>query len=388
MTNATLPRTGHEPFTRVLAGLPVAELSRASMAATDAAVDRALARTPAKRDLEDLSALLSPRAQERLEDLARASNALTLQRFGRTLHLYAPIYLSNECLTTCTYCGFAKDLQIRRRTLSVEQTKREARILTSQGFRHLLLLTGEHKVNTGVDYLCDHLSALTPSVSQLSLEVQVWETDEYRRLVEAGCDGVVIYQETYDEGSYSRFHIAGSKRRFGFRLEGPERAAEAGVRRLGIGALLGLHPDHRTEVISTVAHALHLQKVAWRSEIAVSVPRIRPSASGFQPAVDVTDRDLAQIICAMRLMLPDAGIVLSSREPAGFRDKLVPLGVTHTSAGSHTEPGGYSEPGAADQQFEVNDTRSVGEVANAMRGMGYDLVWKDWDRSMRKGASA
>lgn len=388
MTNATLPRTGHEPFTRVLAGLPIAELSRASLTSTDAAVDRALSKPAGQRDLEDLANLLSPRAQQRLEDLARASNALTQQRFGRTLHLYAPIYLSNECLTTCTYCGFAKDLQIRRRTLSVEQTEREARLLTSQGFRHLLLLTGEHKAHTGVEYLCEHLSALTEFVPQLSLEVQVWETDGYRRLVEAGCDGVVIYQETYDEDSYSRFHLAGSKRRFGFRLEGPERAAAAGVRRLGIGALLGLHPDHRSEVISTVAHALHLQKVAWRSELAVSVPRIRPSASGFQPAVDVADRDLAQIICAIRLMLPDAGIVLSSREPAVFRDKLVPLGVTHTSAGSHTEPGGYSEPGSSDGQFEVNDTRSVREVANAMRDMGYDLVWKDWDRSMRGGVSA
>lgn len=388
MSTTALTRTTQRTFSEVLESLPLADLSARALATTASDLDAALAKDPAFRDLADLAALLSPLARGRLEELAAASHSLTRQRFGPTLHLYAPIYLSNECLSTCTYCGFAKDLQIRRRTLAVDETVREARILTGQGYRHLLLLTGEHKANTGVSFLAEHLRALRPFVPQLSLEVQVWETEEYRELVQAGCDGVVIYQETYDGSSYARFHIAGSKRRFGFRLDGPERAAVAGVRRLGIGALLGLHEDWRSEVLATVAHARHLQKVAWRSEIAVSVPRIRPSASAFQPATLVSDRDLAQIICAIRLMLPDAGIVLSSREEAGFRDRLVPLGVTHTSAGSHTEPGGYAEPGVAASQFEVNDTREVSEVAATMRSMGYDLVWKDWDGAMRAGAGA
>lgn len=370
-------------FSDVLPTLPLTDLSRASTEATDAAIDRALTREASQRDLGDLAALLSPRANARLEELARASHALTQQRFGRTVHLYAPLYLSNECLTTCTYCGFAKDLDIRRRTLSTLESVREARALAERGFRHLLLLTGEHKQRTGVEFLCAHLEALRGFIPQLSLEVQVFEEHEYAQLVAAGCDGVVAYQETYDPNRYAEVHVAGSKRRYGFRLDGPERAAAAGVRRLGIGALLGLHEDWRFEVLATVAHAQHLQRAAWRSEIAVSVPRIRPSASGFQPQVHVGDRDLAQIICALRLMLPDAGIVMSSREQAGFRDRLIPLGVTHTSAGSHTEPGGYTEPDAADEQFEVNDTRSVDEVGAALKGLGYDLVWKDWDAAMR-----
>ena len=383
MNPSMMPRT-RASFSDVLPTLPLHDLARLAASADDAAIDRALASAPEKRDLGHLAALLSPRANVRLEELARASSALTQQRFGRTVHLYAPLYLSNECLTTCTYCGFAKDLQIRRRTLSTLESVREARALAAHGFRHLLLLTGEHKQATGIDFLCTHLEALRAFIPQLSLEVQVFEQHEYEQLVAAGCDGVVAYQETYDPARYAQVHLAGSKRRFGFRLDGPERAAAAGVRRLGIGALLGLHDDWRFEVLATVAHAQHLQRAAWRSELAVSVPRIRPSASGFQPRAIISDRDLAQIICAMRLLLPEAGIVSSSREEAGFRDRLIPLGVTHTSAGSHTEPGGYTEPGDADEQFEVNDTRSVEEVGAALRALGYDLVWKDWDAAMRQ----
>jgi 2-iminoacetate synthase len=382
MTDVAMTRT-RASFSDVLATLPLDDLARSARDSSDAAVDRALSTAPERRDLADLAALLSPRASRRLEELAHESRALTQQRFGRTVHLYAPIYLSNECLTTCTYCGFAKDLEIRRRTLSTLESVREARALAAQGFRHLLLLTGEHKQATGVGFLCEHLDALRSFIPQLSLEVQVLDTPEYEQLVAAGCDGVVAYQETYDQARYAEVHVAGVKRRFGFRLDGPERAAAAGVRRLGIGALLGLHDDWRFDVLATVAHARHLQRAAWRAELAVSVPRIRPSASGFQPRTVVGDRDLAQIVCALRLMLPEAGIVASSREEAGFRDRLVPLGVTHTSAGSHTEPGGYTEPGAADEQFEVNDTRSVVEVGAALRALGYDLVWKDWDAAMR-----
>ncbi len=154
------------------------------------------------------------------------------------------------------------------------------------------------------------------------------------------------------------YHVAGRKRDYDWRLEGPERAGRAGIRRLGVGALLGLHDPWREEAIATAAHARFLTRRFWRSEITVSVPRIRPSASGYVPRADVSDRELAQTICALRLFLPDAGIVMSSREAAGFRDALVPLGVTHTSAGSHTEPGGYTEPGEAEGQFEVNDTRT------------------------------
>jgi 2-iminoacetate synthase len=368
-------------FLEVLERTPVRELSALAMSAGDADVSRAL--TKGSRDLEDFAALIGPAASERIEELARASHALTLRRFGRTVHMYAPLYLSNECLTTCTYCGFAKDLPIARKTLSIEQSLREGEFLRAHGYRHVLLLTGEHQKLTGVDFLCDHVEALRALFPQISLEVQVWNEDEYRRLAAAGCDGVVIYQETYNRDAYARFHTAGRKRDYEFRLDGPERAARAGIRRLGVGALLGLHEPWREDAIAVAAHALYLLKTAWRQELSVSVPRIRPSASGYSPEHPVTDRELAQLICALRLVLPDAGIVMSSREAAGFRDRLVPLGVTHTSAGSHTDPGGYTEPGEAEGQFEVNDTRAPEEVAAALRALGYEPVWKDWDPAMR-----
>lgn len=370
-------------FTETLARTPIRDLAAFATRASDADVDRALRAPDGARALEDFAALLGPAAGARLEELAGASHRLTVKRFGKTIHMYAPLYLSNECLTTCTYCGFAKDLPIRRKTLTVSQAMDEARYLYDRGYRHLLLLTGEHRKLTGVEFLTHHLTALRELFPQISIEVQVWREDEYRRLADAGCDGVVIYQETYDRAAYARFHVAGKKRDYQFRLEGPERAARAGIRRLGIGALLGLHEPWREDAIATAAHAQHLLKVAWRAELAVSVPRIRPSASGYSPEQPVSDRELAQYICALRLLLPDVGIVMSSREPAGFRDHLVKLGVTHTSAGSHTDPGGYTEPDQAEGQFEVHDTRPPEQVAAALRAMGYEPVWKDWDRSMR-----
>jgi len=371
-------------FAAILAETPVRDLAAFAMRASSADVERALAKPAGTRDLWDFSALLAPAGSDRLEEIARAAHALTVRRFGKTVHMYAPMYLSNECLTTCTYCGFAKELPIARKTLSVGQSLAEGQWLRRQGYRHVLLLTGEHQKLTGVDFLCEHIGALSELFPQISLEVQVWSTDEYRRLVAAGCDGVVIYQETYDREAYARFHLGGKKRSYDWRLEGPERAARAGVRRLGIGALLGLHEPWREDAIAVAAHALHLQKVAWRSELAVSVPRIRPSASGYVPEHPVDDRALAQTICALRLLLPDAGIVMSSREAPGFRDQLVRLGVTHTSAGSHTDPGGYTEPDEAEGQFEVNDTRPPAEVATALRALGYEPVWKDWDPAMRR----
>jgi len=358
------------------------EAAAFSASATDADVARALARAAGERDVWDFAALLSPAASARIEELARASRRLTERRFGHTVHMYAPVYLSNECLTTCTYCGFAKGLDIARKTLSVAEAVREAQTLRARGFRHLLLLTGEHQKITGVDYLEQALRALGRVVPQLSIEVQVWSEDEYRGLVAAGCDGVVVYQETYDRAAYATYHLAGKKRDYEWRLDALDRAGRAGVRRLGVGALLGLHDPWREDAIATALHAHRLTKTYWRSEVSVSVPRIRPSASGYTPRAIVSDRDLAQLVCALRLFLPDAGIVMSSREAATFRDALVPLGVTHTSAGSHTEPGGYNEPGEAEGQFEVNDTRSPAEVSAALAARGFDVVWKDWDATM------
>ncbi len=364
-------------FADELAGLPFDRLGDVARHASSARIERVLGTDPLERTLEDFAALLSPHASERLEELAGASRRLTVARFGRTMHMYAPLYLSNECLTTCGYCGFAKNLPVVRRTLSDRGAVEEARHLLRRGFRSILLLTGEHERLTGVEFLERHIRSLADEVPSLAIEVQVWSEEEYRRLAAAGCEGVVIYQETYDPKRYLEVHLAGRKRNYRWRLLGPERAARAGMRRVGVGALLGLHDDWRFEALATAAHARFLMKRYWRSQVTVSVPRMRPSASGFQPRVSISDRELVQLVCALRLLLPDAGIVLSSREEASFRDGLHRIGITHTSAGSHTEPGGYEHPGEAQEQFEVADLRSPAEVAASLRAMGYEPVWED-----------
>ncbi|MBI3647284.1 MAG: 2-iminoacetate synthase ThiH [Actinobacteria bacterium] len=374
-----------EPAPRVtfadeLERLPLDRLLEIAHGASPEQVASALSTQPIERTPGDFAALLSPAAGERLEELARAAHDLTVARFGRTIRMYAPLYLSNECLSTCTYCGFARELPIARKTLSVEETLEEARHLLRGGFRSVLLLTGEHERLTGVDLLQERIRALAAEVPQLAVEVQVWSEEEYRRLVEAGCEGLVIYQETYHPETYARVHLAGRKRRYRWRLLGPERGARAGMRRVGIGALFGLHEDWRYEAIAVCAHARFLQRHHWRAQVNVSVPRMRPSASGYQPRVLLDDAELTQLVCALRLALPDAGIVLSTRESPALRDGLARVGVTHMSAGSHTEPGGYEHPEEASEQFEVADLRSPREVADRLRGMGYDPVWEDWAR--------
>jgi 2-iminoacetate synthase len=346
--------------------------------ATAADVDRALGRH--RRELSDFAVLLSPAASERLEDMARLAHETTVRRFGRTIHLFAPLYLSNECVSSCTYCGFSAENEIARRTLAVDEVVAEARALTAKGFRHLLLVAGEHARIISKDYLVECVRALAPEVPSLSVEVQVWDTETYRRLVEAGCDGLVVYQETYDRSTYEAVHLKGKKRNYDWRLAAPDRGAEAGMRRLGIAALLGLSSDWRSEAISVAAHARALIRRWWRCEVQIALPRLRPAAGGYEPADPVDDPSFVQLLCALRLVLPDVGITLSTRESASLRDSLIPLGVTHLSAGSHTEPGGYTGPSDAEPQFEVADTRSPAEVAGLLRERGYDPVWKDWQR--------
>jgi len=378
--NGFLGRPPAVTFANELGMIPFERLIIHANEASATLVDRALGRQAGQRTLEDFAVLLSSAAGERLEEMAQASHELTVARFGRTMQMYAPLYLSNECLSSCTYCGFARTLPIVRRTLAVGETLREARHLGVLGFRSILLLTGEHEKETGVGFLEQHIRALAPEVPQISLEVQVWSEAEYQRLVAAGAEGVTIYQETYHPETYARVHEAGRKRRYVWRLLGPERAARAGIRRIGIGALLGLHPEWRYDAIATAAHAAFLQRHAWRSSVSVSIPRMRPSESHFSPERPVTDRELTQYVCALRLFLPDTGLVASTREPAALRDGLFRVGITRTSAGSHTEPGGYEEPDEAGEQFQIADERTVAEVASHLRSLGYEPVWEDWVR--------
>ena len=362
-----------------LVATDLTSLRRLVDTATEADVARAIGRT-GRRDLADFAALLSPAAARRIEDLAQVAHETTVRRFGRTIHLFAPLYLSNECVSSCTYCGFAAENEIARRTLEPSEVLTEALELKSRGFRHLLLVAGEHARIVSKDYLVECVQVLAPHVPSLAVEVQVWDAATYRRLVEAGCDGLVVYQETYDRTTYAAVHLKGKKRNYDWRLAAPDRGAEAGMRKLGIGALLGLHDDWRMEALALATHARALVHRWWRCEVSVSLPRLRPAAGGFEPADPVGDRDFVQLLCALRLLLPDLGISLSTREPAELRDALLRLGVTHLSAGSHTEPGGYASPSDAEPQFEISDTRSPAEMAAVLRAAGYDPVWKDWER--------
>ena len=345
----------------------------AAPAPTQVDLDTALTRP----SLQTLQTLLSPEAAPRLEELAQRAREATLQRFGRTVRLFAPLYVSNACLSSCTYCGFSKGLDVARRTLTVDEVVAEARTLSARGFRHLLLVAGEHRLEVSADYLVACVVALRPCVPSISVETQTWSDDTYARLVAAGLEGVVHYQETYDRERYAQTHLAGWKRDYDRRLSSTERAAEAGVRRLGIGALLGLSADWRSDVVAVAQHAVWLQREYWRTEVTVSLPRIKASASGFQPLVPVTDAEYVQALCALRLAAPEAGIVLSTREPAALRDGLARIAVTSMSAGSSTEPGGYLTPGEAQEQFAVSDERSPAEVAAMLEAAGYEPVWKD-----------
>ena len=343
--------------------------------ATGADVERAL-RSP-RRSFTDLAALLSPAAAARLEDLARVAHETTVRRFGRVVRMFAPLYLSNECVSVCSYCGFSSGNEVARRTLAADELRVEAQALLGRGFRHLLLVAGEHARIVSKDYLVESVGALAPLVPSISVEVQVWDAATYGRLVDAGCEGVVVYQETYDRDTYAGVHLKGKKRNYDWRLAAPDRAAQAGMRRLGIGVLLGLHGDWRSEALVLAAHAQALLRRWWRCDLSVSLPRLRPAAGGFQPTSPVDDAEFTQLLCALRLFLPDVGITLSTREPPPLRDALVRLGATQVSAGSHTEPGGYAAPSDAEAQFEVSDTRSPAEVAAALRSLGYEPVWMD-----------
>ncbi len=344
-------------------------------------VDAAIARD--ERSLADLAALLSPHARARLEAMAHEAQRLTRWHFGRTIGLYAPIYISNVCVADCLYCGFARGSGNReqRVTLSPDEIRRECEALASRGFRNVLLLTGEAPKVASVEYIAEAVGIAHEYFASVSVEIYALETEGYRALCDRGLEGVTIYIETYDRDTYARMHPAGIKRDFAFRLDALERAGEAGARRLNLGALLGLY-DWRIEAFRMGLHARYLQKRCWQSAVAISFPRLRHVPARFEVPARVGDADLVQLMLALRLFLPEAGFTLSTRESASFRDRLIPLGITMMSAGSSTRPGGYATRGGETlEQFEVEDTRSPVEVAATIRRAGYDPVWKDFDRA-------
>ncbi len=358
---------------------------------------------PSSPLLRKFEQLIAPKTRAELENMVAASQRLTRHHFGRTMRLFAPLYLSNECINNCQYCGFSRDNPILRVTLDIPQVVAEAQHLADQGFRHLLLVAGEHPKFVSNGYLERCIHALKTFVPTVALEVGPMEADEYARMVDAGSEGLVVYQETYDREVYRELHTAGPKKDFDWRLACPERAYQGGFRRIGIGALFGL-AEWQTEARGLAAHLEYLYRVCWKASFTVSFPRMRPHAGEFQPQHFLKDRDLIQLIAAFRLCFPELGIVLSTREPAPLRDAIAPLGVTMMSAGSHTEPGGYTGQAADDlhrtvrgrrieleqaadctratEQFGIADDRSASDIAAMLTSKGLDPVWKDWDEAI------
>lgn len=358
-----------------------------------------------KSDLvERFEHLIEPKSDEDLEAMAQTSHSLTIQNFGRTMRLFAPLYLSNECVNNCRYCGFSRDNPILRVTLDVDEVIAEAQHLSRQGFRQILLVAGEHPKFVSHNYLADCVRAIAPDFSSISIEVGPMDRGDYVPIVQAGAEGLVVYQETYNRRVYAEMHVAGPKRDFNFRLDCIERGYAAGFRRLGIGALIGLS-RWQDEAVALAAHLEYLFKHCWQAQITVSLPRLRPAPGGFRPLFSMSDRELAQLVCALRITFPQLGVVLSTREQAALRDSLALIGVTMMSAGSHTEPGGYTRRGrehlhrtvrgrivppeyhdgedqVATGQFEISDERPPAEVAAFLRRCGLEPVWKDWDQAL------
>jgi 2-iminoacetate synthase len=355
------------------------EVARRISSSGPSEVRRALGRPRGSVDLDDFAALLSPAASGHLEEMAQAAHQYSLERFGRTMRMYAPLYLSNACANVCTYCGFSAHNKIRRKVLSDPEILAEARVLKAHGFESVLLVTGE-VARVGRDYLANALALLRPHFSGLWIEVQPLPEEDYATLAQAGLSAVMVYQETYDARTYGRHHLSGPKADVEWRLGTPDRLGRAGVKRIGLGALYGLS-DWRADAWFTGLHLRHVETVHWRSRTSVSFPRLRPHEGGDIAVTPFSERDLVQAACAFRLLSPEAELSLSTRESAEFRNRAFRLGFTSMSAGSRTNPGGYASAPESLEQFAIDDNRSPAEVASFLRSQGYEPVWKDWDRT-------
>ncbi len=342
-------------------------------------VQRALERTRSGLDLDDLQALLSPAAAPLLERMAQRAHELTLERFGPTMQLYAPLYLTNVCANICSYCGFSAQNRIARKALDAIELAAEADVLKGHGFEHVLLVTGEAR-RYGTAYLRAALESLRPRFAALSLEVQPLEQQEYETLVAAGTSAVLVYQESYDAEVYRRHHLKGPKMDMAYRLSTPDRLGRAGVKKIGLGALYGLG-DWRTESWFIGLHLRYLEQRYWRTRYSISFPRLRPHEGSDIALTPFSERELLQVVCAFRLFDREVELSLSTRECERFRNGAFRLGFTSMSAGSRTNPGGYASAPESLEQFAIGDERSPAAVAAFLRGQGYEVVWKDWDAS-------
>lgn len=331
-------------------------------------------------NIDDFMALISPAAEPYIENMAQLSHKYTMERFGKTISMYIPLYVSNACSNYCVYCGFNHNNPMQRTTLTMEQVKTECEAIRRLGpFENLLIVSGEFPSVNGVDYIEKVLQTARPYFNNLTIEVMPMKENDYYRLTQSGLNGVVCFQETYNETNYKKYHPKGMKSIYEWRLNGYDRMGAAGVHKIGMGVLIGLE-DWRTDVTMLARHLQYLRRNYWRTRYSINFPRMCPSEGGYQPKVVMSDKELAQLTFAFRLFDHDVDISYSTRENPAFRANMMRLGVTSMSAGSKTEPGGYATSPDALEQFEVSDDRTPLEVANEIRALGYEVVWKDWDK--------
>lgn len=349
---------------------------------TDTDVQKALNSTPGTYSQEKLLALISEPAQKYLEQMARAAQKLTIQRFGKTIRLYAPLYVSNFCCNSCQYCGFNKQNNFKRTRLTVDQAIEDAKIIANEGFSDILLVSSEDPKFITIDYLSKLAEKLRKTFSFISLEIFQLTTEQYRQLFNAGIEGVTIYQETYNRDVFNHYHKAGPKADYPKRLQAPDDIAAAGIREIGLGSLLGLN-NWQIETLAMATQASYLMKKYWKSHISFSFPRMRPACDVDRQKFDhlLSDKHLVQMILALRLCFADAGLVISTRESASLRDNLINIGITKMSAGSKTNPGGYTEDHESLEQFQIDDARTPHQINDMLKKKGFDPVWKDWDTS-------
>ncbi len=346
---------------------------------TTADVERALSKE--RLTVQDFMALISPAAEPYLERMAQLSQHYTRQRFGKTISMFVPLYLTNSCTNHCVYCGFQHSNPMARTILNEEEMVNEYKAIKRLApFENLLLVTGENPAKAGVDYLERALELAKPYFANLQIEVMPLKAESYERLTHAGLNGVICFQETYNKARYNVYHPRGMKSKFDWRVNAFDRMGEAGVHRIGMGALIGLE-DWRTDLTMLAHHVRHLQRHYWKTKYSVNFPRMRPSEGHFQPNVVMTDRELAQLTFAFRIFDHDVDISYSTRECAELRNNMATLGVTTMSADSRTEPGGYFTYPEALEQFSISDNRSALEVEQALKQRGLEPVWKDWDQS-------
>ncbi len=339
--------------------------------------------------LDDFMALISPAAEPYLEAMARLAKLYTEQRFGRTISMFIPLYITNSCSNSCVYCGFHRTNPMPRTILTPEQIEDEClAIKRIAPFENILLVTGENPAKAGVPYLAKAIETAKRHFANVKIEVMPLSADDYRQLTHNGLNGVICFQETYHRDNYKLYHPAGRKSDFVWRVDGFDRMGQAGVHSIGMGALLGLEKEWRTDVAMMALHLRYLQRHYWRTRYSVNFPRMRPARNeGFRPNCLVTDRQLAQLTCAMRIFDHDVDISYSTREPAPIRDGMAALGVTTMSAASRVNPGGYHTFPQALEQFDVSDNRSAQQIVDALKSRGRLPVRKDCDETFATKAT-